>query len=159
MSARARIRGTVLAGLFVLLAAGRADAQQTCMTDLDCPNDACGGDVCTKSSGAAACTPADAQGESGRNDGWCAGPDGNADNSKCKCRGMGATCNGFYCTFTIPPTDGGGGSTGSAGTSGGTTGSSGGGGCSIAGPAATGGAAGIALMVAALKRRRARRRT
>ena len=157
MSARAPKAGwIVLAGLVALLAAGRAEAQtQTCMSDADCPSEVCGGEVCIKSSGLAFCYPANTQGVSGVNDGWCADAAGNPNDGYCKCRGMGATCNGFYCTFTIPPT-GGGGSGG--GTSGGTTGSSGGGGCSIAG-AATPGGAGIALVLAVLIRRRARRRS
>jgi hypothetical protein len=150
-----------------VLAAARAEAQ--CEVDTDCPNAACGGDVCTKSSGQATCNAANTQGESGRNDGWCADDQGVADDSKCKCRGMGATCNGLYCTFTVPPTGtggsgaagstgtGGGGTAGAAGGSGGTT-SSGGGGCSVAGAPALGGAAGLCLMLAALVRGRARRR-
>jgi hypothetical protein len=165
MSARAKLSWTVLAALFVLLAAGRANAQ--CQTDVDCPNAACGGDVCTKSSGLSSCSAAGERGLPG-SDGWCADANGNPDDSKCKCRGMGATCNGFYCTFTMPSDGGGAGgssgsggtggaSAGTAGTSGGSTGSSGGGGCNIGGVPSLGGAPGLGLLLAALLGRRARR--
>jgi len=154
---------TVLAALAAVLCAGHASAQTTCMADTDCPNAACGGEVCTRSSGVFSCSTPDTQGASGINDGWCADAAGNPDDSKCKCRGMGATCNGFYCTFTLPTGAGGEGAAGSTGTGGsgaaGSTGSAGGGGgCSIAGAPSRGGAAGIALVLAALIRGRLRRR-
>jgi hypothetical protein len=157
---------TVLAALVVMLAAaGSAHASPPCMADTDCPNPECGGEVCTRSSGLFSCNAANTQGASGANDGWCADANGNADDSKCKCRGMGATCNGLYCTFTVPPGGTGGGAGGSTGTggsaSGGTSGgstSSGGGGCSVASAPSFGGAAGIGLALAALIRGRLRRR-
>src|SRR5262245_13625977 len=157
MIARASKAGlTVLIALVIGLAARRAEAQ--CATDTDCPNAACGGEVCTKSSGLSSCNPANTQGGPGA-DGWCADANGVADDSKCKCRDMGAHCDGFYCTFTVPPT-GTGGSTGTGGAGGGTGGTTagGGGGCSIAGAPALGGAAGIYLVLAALLRSRVRRR-
>ena len=161
---------TVLVALAGVLAAGRASAQQTCTTDADCPNDACGGEVCTKSSGLAYCYPADTHGASGVNDGWCADAAGNPSDANCKCRGMGATCNGFYCTFTIPAGGtggsgaggttgtGGGGSAGSGGSGGGSS-AGGGGGCSVAGAPSLAGGVGICIALAALIRGRARRRS
>jgi len=172
----AKVRWTLLAGLVGLLAAGRAYAQTTCDTDLDCPDPACGGQVCQKSSGGSQCVAANTSGASGTNDGWC-----NGDDTKCKCHSLGATCNGFFCTFTIPPdggasggSGGGGGTGGSTGTGGSGTGGSGtakggsgggtggsgggGGGCSVAGDASALGSAGATLLVAALVVRRRRRR-
>ena len=175
MSARAAVFRwsvlSVLAGLAGLLAAGRAHAAPTpCKVDLDCPNAACGGEVCVHSSGLSMCVPAHTSGASGINDGWCASPDGGAEvDSNCKCASMGATCEGFFCSFTIPPGGGTGGSTGTGGSGTGTggsgtgsggTGTGGGGGgdgCSIAAAPAFGGAgagAGLALLAAVLRRRR-----
>ena len=63
MIARAGKAGlTVLIALVIGLAARRAEAQ--CQVDTDCPNAACGGEVCTKSSGLSACNPADTHGSS-----------------------------------------------------------------------------------------------
>jgi MYXO-CTERM domain-containing protein len=171
----AKTKWTVLIGLAGLLAGGRAYAQTTpCAVDTDCPgNAACGGDVCTKDSGGNQCTPPNPS--SVGFDGWCADANGTAQNSNCKCRGQGATCNGFYCTFTSPPdgsttgTGGAGGGTGGSGTAGsgtagssakgGSSGSGGGGGCSVAGAPSALGSAGAALMLAAaLVSRRRRRR-
>jgi len=165
------IRCSVLFGLVSLFAAGRAQAQNACTTDTDCPNAACGGDVCTHSSGVFTCNAANTQGRSGFGDGWCADAAGNADDSKCKCRGMGAFCDGLFCSFTVPPTgtggSGAGGSTGtggSGGSGGGTAGSSGGtgtgggdSGCSVGGAPALGGSAGLVLLLAALIRGSRRR--
>jgi MYXO-CTERM domain-containing protein len=173
MSARAVVvRWSVVAAL-ILLAAARADAQtQPCAKDTDCPGTECGSQVCVMSSGLAFCYPANTQGASGLNDGWCAASDGTAQNSNCKCASMGATCEGFFCSFTIPPggTGGGGGGSGGGGGGGATgtggsgtgTGGSGGGdsGCSVAGaPSSSGLAAGLGLLAAALIGRRARRRS
>jgi MYXO-CTERM domain-containing protein len=139
--------------------------------DLDCPNAACGGEVCVHSSGLSMCVPANTSGQSGVNDGWCASADGGAAvNSNCKCAAMGATCEGLFCTFTVPPGGGTGGSTGTGGSGTGTggsgtgtggtgTGGGGDGGCSIAGaPSLAGAGVGLALLAAALRRRRARQR-
>lgn len=163
MSAGATVvRWSVLAGLAGLLVAGRADAAPTpCQVDLDCPNAACGGEVCVHSSGLSMCVPANTSGASGTNDGWCASSAGAEVNSNCKCAGMGATCAGFFCTFTIPPGGGTAGTTGTGGTGTGTAGTGGGGdgGCSMAGaPSLAGAGAGLALLVAALRRRRVRHR-
>jgi MYXO-CTERM domain-containing protein len=157
-------------GLLVVTGAGQAAAQQTCVNDDDCPNPACGGDVCTWGSSGMFCEPAGSKpaGE----DGWC------TTDADCKCAGMGAKCAGVFCTFTKPLTSGTGGAsgTGSGGASGtGTGGASGtgtggasanppkddGGGCSVAGDASSGsfgGAAGVALLGALLAIRLRRRR-
>jgi MYXO-CTERM domain-containing protein len=167
MSARATVvRWSVLAGLAGLLVAGRAYAAPTpCKVDLDCPNAGCGGEVCVHSSGLSMCVPANTSGASGTNDGWCASADGGAAvNSNCKCAAMGATCEGFFCSFTVPQGGGtgtGGTGTGTGGSGTGTAGTSGGGdgGCSVAGaPSLAGAGAGLALLAAALRRRRARHR-
>jgi hypothetical protein len=164
------VYASVLAGMIGFLSAGSASAQTTCDKDTDCPGTACGTQVCIKSSGGSACMDANTAGESGVSDGWCNTTD------DCKCKSLGATCGGFFCTFTIPP-DGGatgtggsssggstgtggsatgtGGGTGSAGTSGGGGGD---GGCSIAGAPSLAGVAGAALLAVALMRRRSRRR-
>jgi hypothetical protein len=185
----AKVRLTVLAGLVGLLAAGRAYAQATpCQTDVDCPGTACGGQVCIKSSGGSMCADANTVGASGAGDGWCANGSGTPVDTNCKCRAQGATCDGFSCTFTIPPD---GGTTGTGGTGGGGTGGSGaggagtagstgtggsgtggsgssgtsgggGGGCSVAGAPSTFGAVGAALLLGIaslrMRRRRSRRR-
>ena len=177
-----RSAGIVFAGLLCFAGARSAQAQSpACMVDADCPNSACGGDVCTHTSGSFACNEANTQAGKGF-DGWCADANGNAKDELCKCKGLGATCVGFFCTFTIPgdapPTGvggaaagasgsagaagGRGGSTGTAGGAAGTTGaaggsgtgSDGGGGCSVAGAAAASGSVALLLIVAALARRR-----
>ena len=171
MSARATVvRWSVLAGLAGLLVAGRAYAAPTpCKVDLDCPNAACGGEVCVHSSGLSMCVPANTSGASGTNDGWCASADGGVEvDSNCKCAAMGATCEGFFCSFTVPQGGGTGGSTGAGGAGTGTggsgagtggTGGGGDGGCSIAGaPSLAGAGAVVALLAAALRRRRVRHR-
>jgi hypothetical protein len=163
-----RIHWTLLLALFGVLTAGRAYAQTPCANDLDCPDTACGGQVCTHSSGGTQCSPAGEQAPLG-GDGWCGNSAGVADDNNCKCKAQGATCAGFNCTFTLPadaPTGAGGrgGATGTGGGAAGTTGGAsagtggGGGGCSIAGAPSFGGATGVALMLAAMIRRRARRR-
>lgn len=166
----AKVRWSVLAVLVGWLVGGSAHAQTACNTDKDCPGTACGGQVCLHSSGSFICVDANTQGASGSGDGWCADSSGGAVDSNCKCAPQGATCLGFFCTFTVPGTGGAtgaggttgtggttgsGGATGSAGTSGG---SGGGGGCSVAGVPSFGSAAVVALFVVALTRRRARRR-
>ena len=171
MSARAvTVRWSLLIGVVALLVAGRAHALPPCNVDTDCPGAACGGEVCIKSSGLSMCYPAHTQGASGINDGRC-DVDGVEVNSNCKCASLGATCVGFFCTFTIPPGTGtgggGGGSTGTGGSGTGTggsgtgsagTGGGGDGGCSVAGASSFGCAAGVMLLAAALLRRRVRPR-
>ncbi len=166
------VRWSVLAGLAGLLVAGRAQAAPTpCKVDLDCPNAACGGEVCVYSSGLSMCVPANTSGQSGVNDGWCASADGGAEvDSNCKCASMGAKCAGFFCTYTIPQSGGTGGTTGTGGTGTGTGGSGtgtagtgggggGDGGCSIVGaPSLAGAGAGLALLAAVLLRRCVRHR-
>jgi hypothetical protein len=148
--------------------AGAAPNPTSCDNDIDCvANPACGGDVCNWP--AHKCEAAGSQPDA---DGWCS-----AD-SDCKCKGMGATCKDFFCTFTKPPTGGagtGGGAgttgaagTGSAGTGGGAgtggSSSSSSGGCSVA-PSSTSGLGagvgvgvfvGLGLVVGRLVRRRRR---
>jgi MYXO-CTERM domain-containing protein len=133
---------------------------QSCTNDDDCPNAACGGDVCDWSMQPPSCKPAGTATKG--TDGWCTTTD------NCKCKGVGATCGVANCTFTraceadggtcAAGGSGGGGSTGTgtAGTSGG--GGGGGGGCSVAG---NGDAGSWSLLVAAfglVALRRARRR-
>ena len=161
MGARAIVvRWSVLAGLAGLLFAGRAQAQTTCQVDTDCPDAACGGQVCVHSSGLSMCVAANTSGASGISDGWCANADGAEVNSNCKCASMGAMCAGFFCTFTVPSGGGTGGTTGTGGSGTGTAGTGGGdGGCSFAGaPSLAGAGAGLALLAAALRRRRVRHR-
>jgi MYXO-CTERM domain-containing protein len=146
-----RTKWMLLTGLVSMLAAGTAAAQSnptSCDNDDDCiATPACGGDVCEWP--AHVCKPAGSAAKGA--DGWC------TTTADCKCMGMGATCEGVYCSFTracdapgqtcatggTGGSTGAGGSTGTAGTSGG--GSSDGGGCSVA---ATAPAAGSALIVA-----------
>jgi len=115
------------------------------------------------------CVPANTSGASGTSDGWCASATGAEVDSNCKCASIGATCEGFFCSRTIPPDGTGtGGSTGTGGTGTGTGGSgtgtagTGGGGddgCSLAGaPSLAGAGAGLALLAAVLLRRRGRHR-
>jgi len=166
------IRFSVLAALVCLLASGGARAQ-SCVNDIDCPNAACGGEVCDYSTGTPTCKPAGSQPKG--QDGWC------TQDSDCKCGSLGAKCDSslVFCTFTTPseaPGAGngghGGGGVGAAGTSGsvgggapgtggagapgtgcvgaaGHAGSSDGGssgGCSIAGASSSGEALGCTLL-------------
>ena len=178
MNARVATLGlTLLAGLVAVTAAGRAYAQTTpCNVDTDCPGTECGSQVCAHDSGGIRCVDQGALGSSG-SEGWCADSNGVAQNANCKCRALGATCDGFLCSFTKPPdtgtggTTGGGGSgmagaggsgnggtTGSAGSSGG-SGGGGGGCCSVGGSPAIEGSLGVVVLLgAALLRRRGRRR-
>jgi MYXO-CTERM domain-containing protein len=164
MISRAHFMRAVLTAVaaVAVLSTSREAAAQTCTNDVDCPNTACGGQVCDWNKGKT-CQPAG--GAATGLDGWC------TTDSDCKCRGMGATCNVVYCTFTMPPDAGGagGGSTGgsSGGATGGTTGatdagttsSGGGGGCSTAGPSSpswTGVASALGALAALLALRRRR---
>jgi MYXO-CTERM domain-containing protein len=165
----------LFAGLACLLAAGTAAAQSnptSCTNDIDCvATPSCGGDICDWATqlGQMKCHPAGAY-PAGQ-DGWC------THDSDCKCKDLGATCVGVYCSFTRPcdaPGAGGcttgtggsgtgtggssstgtGGSSGTAGTSGG---SSGGGGCSVAPTGATEASILLAALgLLALPRRRRR---
>ena len=177
----ARMNWMLLAGLFCLFTAGTAAAQSnptSCVNDDDCiATPACGGDVCDWNvQPTMTCKPAG--GSTKGMDGWCSTTD------DCKCKGMGATCMNFFCTFTRPcdapgagpcgstgaaGSTGGGGSTGAAGTTGaagststGTAGTSGGGssdggGCAVAATAPLGGSTLlVALGLLAFARRRRR---
>ena len=139
----------LFAGLLCFAGARSAQAQSpVCMVDSDCPNSACGGDVCTHTSGSFACNPANTQAGKGF-DGWCADSNGVAKDELCKCKGLGATCVGFFCTFTVPsdaPATGTGGAGASAGggSGGGAAGASGSAGTAGSGGGSTGTAGGAA---------------
>jgi MYXO-CTERM domain-containing protein len=127
------------AAAVVLLAAGARDAAAACTNDDDCPNPACGGDVCTWDTRGMTCEPAG--GKPAGQDGWC------TTNEDCKCKGEGATCVYPYCTFTKLASSGTGGASATGGSSGaGTGGASAGTGGASSGTggasAGTGGAAG-----------------
>jgi|GEM_PF-2643695 len=68
----------------------------TCDHDTECPNTACGGEVCRWTASSHQCVAAGT--DSPGSDGWC-----NSD-SECKCKGEGATCNltTLHCTATLP---------------------------------------------------------
>jgi hypothetical protein len=164
---------SLLAGCFCLAIASTSVAATnptTCLNDIDCvATPQCGGDVCTYGVNGMTCTPA-GTGTKGL-DGWC------GQDSDCKCAGLGAKCDGVFCTFTKPADAPAGGSTGQGGGgatgSGGTTGTggatagdaavakttSGGGGCDIASSSlfATAFAPGVALLLVAFAVRRRRR--
>jgi len=132
------IRVSVLAGLVCLLASGGARAQG-CLNDIDCPDAACGGQVCDYSTGTPTCKAAGTQPKG--QDGWC------SQDSDCKCASLGAKCDStlVYCTFTLPsqaPGAANGGHGGSAGAAGatGTGGAAGATGAAGASAQGTGGA-------------------
>jgi MYXO-CTERM domain-containing protein len=174
-------------GAVTLLFASSAFAEgEACFNDDDCPNPACGGDVCNwgklaaKADGSKMfyCQPAgrDPKGQ----DGWC------TTDANCKCKASGATCNTAvsHCTDTGTPAapSGGSGAGGSAGTGGSattagtgtttagtgtTTAGTGstsapakddGGGCSVGGPTNQGTGLALALGIAGLGIAFARRR-
>ncbi|HEX3696202.1 MAG TPA: MYXO-CTERM sorting domain-containing protein [Polyangia bacterium] len=160
---------SLIAGLCLLLS-GRAFAAPnptSCINDVDCmATPTCGGEVCDFT-GTGKCIAADATKHP--MDGWCTSSHGDDD---CKCKGQGAKCVGFYCTFTLPsqaPAGTGGASAGTGGSSAGTggtsgstdggTSSSGSSGCSVAGgaPAGLSLIAGLGLIGFAVRRRSRRR--
>ena len=71
-----------------------------CYNDTDCPDPACGGQVCNWTKQAQHpdgtklfyCNAAGTQPDG--KDGWC------TTDADCKCRGLGAHCAAPYCTFT-----------------------------------------------------------
>lgn len=153
----------------ISLAAPGTAAAQSCFNDDDCPEPACGGQVCNWNKNPFVCNAAgtDPKGM----DGWCTTDD------DCKCKALGAVCDAPYCTFTkasdAPGAGTGGaagGTGGAAGGTGGATGSGGasandsgtmppkddGGGCAIAGGATTSVFGSIVALVglAGLSRRR-----
>ncbi|MEO5767071.1 MAG: MYXO-CTERM sorting domain-containing protein [Polyangia bacterium] len=154
------------AGLFAARTASAA-----CTNDIDCPNAACGGDICDWSVNDPAheCKPAGMhpKGE----DGWC------TTDADCKCMGAGAKCVSVFCTFVLPsqapgaPATGGasgstGGASGTGGASAGTGGASTGpkpasgdsGGCSVGGAASSTGLGAMVGLAALLISRRRRGR-
>ena len=114
------LRGSLatLLGSVTLLVASSAFAEgEACYNDDDCPNPACGGDVCNWGKLAAKadgrkifyCQTAGqvAKGQ----DGWC------ETDTNCKCKATGATCVSSHCTDTgtpAAPTGGGSSAGGSA---------------------------------------------
>ena len=117
---------------FAALGWTRAASAMACVNDTDCPNSACGGQVCTYSNTAApACNPA-GTGPKGM-DGWC------TTDANCKCQSEGATCVGFYCSFTQPKSTGGSSGAGSTGGTGATSGTATTGSNSASGTSASGG--------------------
>lgn len=162
--------------ILACLASRRAEAVD-CTNDIDCPDKACGGQVCSWP--AKACQAPNTATATQTN-GWCM-----AD-TDCKCMSQGATCVSFMCTLVTPP----GGSAGSSGSTGGASAGTGGsasvgtggaspstggattagtggagtgasgssGGCSIAGTIVSSGAAGLLALGAMLAFAWARRR-
>lgn len=91
----------LMSGLLVLSIAGAAMAEgEACFNDSDCPNPACGGDVCNWNKVAAQpigdkvfyCQPAGLAQRGA--DGWC------TVDADCKCGAQGAKCIAPYCAFT-----------------------------------------------------------
>ena len=170
MNAGAKLlHSTVLVGLLAAFLATEGTARAACVNDIDCPDTACGGQVCSYAGATPTCVPA-GTGQKGM-DGWCTAANGDND---CKCKALGAKCETVYCTFTKPsdaPASGAGGTTGSAGSSaGGSTGTAGSGtdggtkpassssGCSVASSTSgsLGALVGLALVAGRLVRRRRR---
>jgi len=121
------LRGTLatLLGSVTLLVASAAWAEgEACYNDDDCPNPACGGDVCNwlkaalKPDGRKAyyCQPAGKAPKG--SDGWC------ESDANCKCKDMGATCQIPYCTVVQPPAGAGGSASGGAAAGGSAAGGS-----------------------------------
>ena len=93
-----RTKWILLTGFVCLFAAGTAAAQTnpaTCTNDVDCvATPTCGGDVCDWNAHTSMkCKPA------GLRKGGTAGARPTDD---CKCKDIGATCVGVYCSFTRP---------------------------------------------------------
>ena len=109
--------------LSVMMVSSPAKAA-SCINDVDCPEPACGGQVCDYNKGLT-CQPAG--GAPKGQDGWC------TVDSDCKCMGMGAKCVSVYCTFTTPPAGGSGGASAGSGGSSGTGGATGSGGATSSG--------------------------
>jgi len=116
--------------LGALLTSVPARAATSCQNDTDCPNAACGGQVCDYTMNLT-CQPAGVATKG--SDGWC------TTDANCKCMGLGATCVYPYCTFTTPGEAPGGG-TGAGGAAAGTGGASASAGTGGATSAGTGGA-------------------
>lgn len=127
LSSKLRILTIAAVAALGMLASRSADA---CTNDVDCPEPACGGQVCVWI--AQTCQPAGTA-VSPSTDGWC------TVDTDCKCNGMGAKCQGNICTFTKPPKAGGtGGASATGGASGtGTGGKTGSGGSAAAADAGT----------------------
>lgn len=96
------------------------DAAAQCTNDDDCPDSACGGQICDWNSTPHKCIAAGTGSGGKGKEGWCTGP--GADN--CKCKAQGATCEIVYCSFT-KASDAPGGGTGGAAATGGASGTGG----------------------------------
>ncbi len=166
------IKWSILAALGCVLATA-GNARADCVNDIDCPNPACGGEICDYVGNPAFTCKAAGSQPAGM-DGWC------SKDSDCKCASMGAKCANSFCTFTKPSDapSGGGGKSGTGGTTGaagsgatgtggtaaaGHTGSTDGGssgGCNVAGSAAPTSLLALSvlggLVIAVRRRRRAR---
>lgn len=145
MKAMLRRSVATVVGSVTLLFASAAFAEgEPCYNDDDCPNPACGGDVCNW--GKMSPNPVgmktfycQAAGKEVKGmDGWCTTTD------NCKCKGSGATCVGVHCSTTVGTAAGGTAAGGSAGTAGSASGSGG-----APGAAGTTSAAGTATKPAA----------
>jgi len=122
----------LLVAAALLAAASAATAKvrppSSCFNDTDCPNQACGGDVCNWNMMSPfgtpekpyTCVPAGLAPKG--MDGWCSDT---FTHEHCKCRAEGAQCLSVYCSFTTPrdapgggPVQGGSGQLGGAPTAG-----------------------------------------
>ena len=139
------LRGTLatLLGSVTLLFASAALAEgEPCYNDDDCPNPACGGDVCNWAKTAAKpdgrkffyCQAAGLEPKG--TDGWC------ESEANCKCKATGATCNTSvsHCTDTGTPAASGGAPSGGSAAGGSAAGGSPSAGSSVGGASSTAGA-------------------
>ena len=126
MNASLRRSVATLVGSVALLVAPAAFAVgEQCFNDTDCPNPACGGDVCNwgmphpmammDDPKPYTCVAAGSTGKPKGSEGWCSNM---MTHEHCKCKDLGAKCVSVYCTFTKPSDApaGGGMSTGGSGT-------------------------------------------
>lgn len=127
MKASLRRSVATLVGSVALLVAPAAFAVgEQCFNDTDCPNPACGGDVCDWSMMHPMAVMNDpkpytcvAAGNKPKGmDGWCSNT---MTHEHCKCKDVGAKCVTVYCSFVTPaqaPAGSGGTSAGGTGTAG-----------------------------------------
>src|SRR2546429_329369 len=96
MTARSIRMMLFLLAMFASTLATRKAYAQACTNDIDCTaNTACGGEVCDwVTAPIMTCKAAGSQPKG--SDGWC------ATTADCKCKNLGATCNGINCSFTRP---------------------------------------------------------
>jgi len=132
MKTATALKCLAIAGVLSIVMVSSPAKATSCVNDIDCPDPACGGQVCDYTKGLT-CQPAG--GAPKGSDGWC------TTDSDCKCLGMGATCVGVYCSFTTPPASGSGGTNGGSGGATATGGSSASGGASATGGSSASGGA------------------